>query len=205
MALSCKRIGEEISSGHLCITPQPDLEEGTASVDLRLGRWFSTLRDNRVDVLEVVKRHSVEAGNSQGDGKIGRYYLKETFVPFGGSFILHPGRFVLCSTLEWVSLPPHIAGLVVGKSSWARRGITVESAPGVHPSFSGCLTLEVANAGSAPVELVAGMRICQIFLFECQGNSPVKSGEYAGKRKPYLGDIQVDDFVVELQFDPRRD
>jgi|GEM_PF-6530555 hypothetical protein len=48
---------EEHTKDPLVITPFPNLEElknsGAASIDLRLGTWFCTLRQIRVPVLEV--------------------------------------------------------------------------------------------------------------------------------------------------------
>src|SRR5947207_15473255 len=41
----------------LVITPFPNIDDlkrsGSASIDLRLGTWFSTLRQSRIPVLEV--------------------------------------------------------------------------------------------------------------------------------------------------------
>ena len=48
---------EEDKKDPLVITPFPNIDElkksGAASVDLRLGTWFSTLRQSRIPVLEV--------------------------------------------------------------------------------------------------------------------------------------------------------
>jgi dCTP deaminase len=35
---------------------------------------------------------------------------KEYFVPFGDKFVLHPGKFVLGITLEWIGLPTTLSG-----------------------------------------------------------------------------------------------
>ena len=59
--------------------------------------------------------------------------------------------------------------LVVDKSSLGRRGIIIETATGVHPGFSGCLTLEIANVGEIAVKLVAGMMIGQLFVQGVEG------------------------------------
>jgi dCTP deaminase len=91
-------------------------------------------------------------------------------------------------------------GLISGKSSWARRGINVESAHGVHPRFSGCLTLEIANVGVVPVELVPGMQICQLFILNCDGDVPEgPESTFAGRRKPSLAGIRIDDVLARLQ------
>src|SRR3954467_386484 len=61
------------------------------------------------------------------------------FVPFGKRFYLHPGKFALGMTLEWLRMPKCLTGSVVGKSSWGRRGLVIETAPCVHPGYLGCL------------------------------------------------------------------
>jgi deoxycytidine triphosphate deaminase len=77
---------------------------------------------------------------------------------------LQPGRFVLASTLEVVTLSSAVAGVVAGKSSVARRGLQVEAAGLVDPGFSGQLTLELIHFGDRAIELERGERICQIFF-----------------------------------------
>jgi len=127
----------------LVITPQPDLRSversGAASIDLRLGTWFVSPRPRSTALLDI---YASEADFSEAR------ITKTMFVPFvGGKFILHPRNFVLAVTLEWIRLPADLAGYVVGKSSWGRRGLIIATATGVHPSFTGCLTLELANVG----------------------------------------------------------
>ena len=94
---------------------------------------------------------------------------------------------MLASTLEWVRLPAMYAAFVVGKSSLARRGIIIETAAGVHPGFSGCLTLEIANVGEIPVKLVAGMMIGQLFVQGVEGSAGGTQSSLAGQRQPRLG------------------
>lgn len=94
------------------------------------------------------------------------------YVPFGSTFIVHPGRFVLAATLEWVRVPETLGGFITGKSTIGRRGLIIETAAGLHPCFSGCITLELANSGEVPIALVPGMRICQVFFHKLTAASP---------------------------------
>jgi dCTP deaminase len=113
--------------------------------------------------------------------------LKSIFAEFGGKFILHPGRFVLAITLEWIRLPKNRAAYVTGKSNIGRRGLVIETAPGVHPHFNGCLTLEMANLGEIPLEISPGMKICQLFVHEtCDCPQPPDS-QFAAQIKPIFG------------------
>lgn len=44
----------------------------------------------------------------------------------GGAHILGPKAFVLARTLEVITLPPNVCGLIEGRASWAKRGISIE-------------------------------------------------------------------------------
>jgi dCTP deaminase len=179
----------------LAIVPTPKIDNlktsGAASIDLRLGRWFRTLRQSRHPLLAL----SDETNVGEGEGQVS----KEHFEKFGGSFILHPGKFVLGVTLEWLRIPSHMAAYITGKSSWGRRGLIIETAPGVHPGFSGCLALEITNVGEVPIQLTPGMEICQIFLHQVSQSQGQSQGRYFGRRKPVLGKIESDDILDKLK------
>jgi dCTP deaminase len=85
-------------------------------------------------------------------------------VPIGDFFVLHPGQFVLGETLEWIHLPKNLVAFVIGKSTWGRDGLIIATAIGVHPNFSGILTLEISNVGEIPIYLYPGLAIAQLFL-----------------------------------------
>jgi len=77
-------------------------------------------------------------------------------------FILHPNRFVLVSSKEFMALSNRIAVRAEGKSSLARMGLLVHTAGFVDPGFEGTLTLEISNQAEIPIVLYPDMYICQI-------------------------------------------
>ncbi len=198
MILSAKLLSKEIVRGNageesgIAVVPTPEIvrlaDGGEAAVNLRLGRWFLTLRQSSETHLKATP------GGPSNENKFSKKY----FVPFGEPFILHPNRFVLASTLEWIRLPVNYAAFVVGKSTLGRRGIIIETAAGVHPGFSGCLTLEIANVGEVPVELVSGMLICQLFFHSLTGDLSASQTSLAGQRKPRLGKLRDDPILTKL-------
>ncbi|MDR6306304.1 deoxycytidine triphosphate deaminase [Nitrobacter vulgaris] len=123
-------------------------------------------------------------------------------MPFGKEFVLHPGRFVLSSTLEWMKFPASLGGYVGGKSTWARRGLIIETAAGIHPGFNGCLTLELTNFGEVPIKIRPGMNICQIFLHAIPDGKVTSGGLLSGRRRPYLGKIKSDPILKDLMDKP---
>jgi len=171
---------------HLGVIPLVDIErlrmKQSASLDLRLGRWFRTMRQTKVTSLKI------------GDDRSEEALSREHYVKFNDYFVLHPAQFVLGVTLEWLNLPTDLAGYVVGKSSWGRRGLIIETAAGIHPGFTGCLTLELANVGSTPIELSPGMQVCQIFFHNVNGEGDQRSAatQFVGFRKPGLGKVERD-------------
>ena len=82
------------------------------------------------------------------------------------AFILHPGEFVLGSTLERVALPNDLVARLEGKSSLGRLGLLIHSTAGyVDPGWDGYLTLELSNVANLPITLYPGMKIGQISFF----------------------------------------
>jgi dCTP deaminase len=174
----------------LCIVPLIDVDEfeakGAASVDLRLGRWFRSMIQTKVTKITI--------GDNRREGAVS----KEHYVRFNDEFILHPGQFVIGNTLEWIRLPYDLTAYVTGKSSWGRRGLIIETAAGIHPGFTGCLTLELANVGSAPIALSPGMPVCQIFFHRVTPREKATSTQFVGYRKPALGSIERDSVLEAL-------
>jgi dCTP deaminase len=181
------------SGKQLIIEPRPDLNElkesGSASIDLRLGTWFVTLRETKIPYLNI--RDTPPPPERQ--------LTKTHYRRFGDKFILHPRCFVLGVSLEWVRFPKDLASYVIGKSSWGRRGLIIATATGVHPGFTGCLTLELTNVGEIPIALIPGMQICQLFIHEveCDSDSTDKT-PLMGQRKPLLGEIALDEIAQKL-------
>lgn len=189
-------LAKTAEAGMLSIVPRPDTSAlgatGAASIDLRLGRWFRTLRPTRTAQLNM-NLPSVSA-----DGTENAIPTKEYFVPFGEPFVLHPRNFVLGITLEWMRLPSDLGGYVTGKSSLGRRGLIIETAAGIQPGFCGCLALELSNVGEVPLALIPGMQVCQIFLHLVTPDPKSAKTQFTGRRKPIMGSIKADPIVESL-------
>ncbi len=198
MLVKARALADYIRTGGpdgLTVVPLPDIskieETGAASIDLRLGRWFITFRPTRMSRLEVT---------DQGEAPTNEAGLtKLHFVPFGDAFTLHPRGFVLGITLEWLRLPAGLGGFVGGKSSWGRRGLIIETAAGIHPGFSGCLTLEMTNLGEVPIAILPGMPICQVVFHQTSDSDTLNLSTFHGRRKPNLGVIRVDPVLEKLK------
>lgn len=148
MILSDLDLRCEIAAGGLALAPyDPDLIQ-PASVDVRLDRLFRIFNSHR---------HShIDPGHRQ-EG------LTELVRVAEEGFTLHPGEFVLGSTIERVTLGPGLAARLEGKSSLGRLGLLVHSTAGfIDPGFSGHVTLELSNVNTLPIKLWVGMKIGQL-------------------------------------------
>ena len=120
-----------------------------ASVDLRLGNSFRVFHNHRAAAIDLRDPPT--------------NLTEEVVVGDGEPFVIHPGEFVLGSTVEWVELPDDIVARIEGKSSLGRLGLIVHATAGfVDPGFSGTLTLEITNLTRVPIVLWPGKPIAQL-------------------------------------------
>jgi dCTP deaminase len=76
---------------------------------------------------------------------------------------IQPGECLLASLVERLDMrSDNVAARIEGKSSWARRFLTVHSAGFIDPGFTGDVTLELKNDGKQPLRLPIGCMIAQI-------------------------------------------
>src|SRR5690348_14815723 len=135
------------------------------SVDLRLSNEFIISKKIKFETIDPSQK------KEELEPKI-RQFQEIEYADLGEKIILHPGEFILGATLEYIRLPSDLLGYVLGRSSWGRLGLVIATATTVNPRYSGIVTLELANLGTAPITLYPGMRICQIVLHTVE---PTKS------------------------------
>jgi dCTP deaminase len=165
MILSDRDIHTAVKDGRLALEPfEPELVQ-PSSVDVRLDRRFRVFNNQNHTHIDPAKR--------QDD------LTAPVDVPDGEPFVLHPGEFVLASTLEAVTLPADLAARLEGKSSLGRLGLLTHSTAGfIDPGFSGHVTLELSNVANLPITLWPGMKIGQLCVFRL--SSPAEHPYGAG-------------------------
>ena len=177
MILSDRDIRSALETGRIVIEPfSPDAVQ-PSSVDLHLDRRFRVFRNSRYPFIDV----------RQDQPDLTELVEIEEEQPF----ILHPGEFVLGSTLERVSLPDDLVARLEGKSSLGRLGLLIHSTAGyVDPGWDGNLTLELSNVANLPITLYYGMKIGQISFQQMSSPVDVAYGDerigskYRGQRDP---------------------
>lgn len=173
----------------------PERQVKDDAIDLRLGTHFIATRSTRsrgLDPFDADLWSDIRSVQTQ------------IVVPVGGEIVLHPGQFLLGTTVEYVRLPGDLAAYVTGRSSWGRLGLVIATAVAVHAGFAGCITLELANEGAVPIILRPGMRICQLLVHslvigEEELEARAMEGTYLGQTLSEYSRINDDDDIRLLR------
>jgi dCTP deaminase len=177
MLLSDRDILAEVGAKRVVLDPWDVELLQPSSIDVRLDRYFRVFNNSQYTHIDPAKQ--------QDD-------LTTLVEPKGDlPFVLHPGEFVLGSTLEVVTLPDDLAGRLEGKSSLGRLGLLTHSTAGfIDPGFTGHITLELSNVANLPITLWPGMKIGQLCLFRLSSaaehpyGSAQSGSRYQGQRGP---------------------
>ena len=177
MLLSDRDIRAEIAADRVVLDPWDPAMVQPSSVDLRLDRYFRLFDNHKYPVIDPAQHQPDLTRLVDVDPKDG--------------FVLHPGEFVLGSTLETITLPDDLAARVEGKSSLGRLGLLTHATAGfVDPGFSGHVTLELSNVATLPIMLWPGMKIGQLCFIRLSSpaENPYGSAQYGshyqGQRGP---------------------
>jgi dCTP deaminase len=177
VVLSDRTIAALIAEGRIAIDPYDESLLQPSSVDVRVDRFFRVFHNARYPYIDVKEPQEALTEVVEVDGD--------------EPFILHPGEFVLGSTLERVALPDDLVARLEGKSSLGRLGLLIHSTAGfIDPGFDGHVTLELSNVANLPITIYHGMKIGQISFMRMTepasapyGSSALGS-KYQGQRGP---------------------
>lgn len=185
MIFSDRTIKEAIENGRVGIDPYEPSYVQPSSVDLRVDRFFRVFENHKYPHIDPRARQEdlttiVECSE-------------------GEPFVLHPGEFVLGSTLERVRLGDDVVARLEGKSSLGRLGLLIHSTAGfVDPGFDGYLTLELSNVANLPIAIYPAMKIGQISFYQMTtpADTPYGSArsdsKYQGQRGPTPSRVHKD-------------
>jgi dCTP deaminase len=175
--LSDVDLRKAIAAGRIGIEPFDEAAVQPSSLDVRVDSLFRVFRNHTAPVIDVKQDM--------------RALTELVEISPTGVFMLHPGEFVLGSTVERVTVPDDLVARIEGKSSLGRLGLLIHSTAGfVDAGFDGHITLELANVASLPITIYPGMKIGQISFM--QMTSPAEhpygrgasGSKYQGQRGP---------------------
>jgi dCTP deaminase len=177
VVLSDRTIRRLLAEGRIQIDPFDPALVQPSSVDVRVDRYFRVFRNSRYPFIDVKEAQEdlTELVQVEGDHP----------------FILHPGEFVLGSTLERVRLPDDLVGRLEGKSSLGRLGLLIHSTAGyIDPGWDGHVTLELSNVANLPITIYTGMKIGQLSFVQLSEPAETPYGadklgsKYQGQQGP---------------------
>lgn len=174
MILSQVDLRKSVADKEIAFNPPIEEQQwGEASIDLRLGFQFTKFRQTKGITISV----------ADGLGALGALGLWDTKTlrqkdEMGEreSYELRPGELVLGLTHESVTVPKHLIGLVEGRSTYARMGLSMhQTAPWIQPGWTGPIVLEIANHGTFTVKLTPLIdRPCQLTFFQLSSVLPAE-------------------------------
>ena len=177
MVLSDRTIRRLVAERQIGIDPFDDTLVQPSSVDVRVDRFFRVFHNARYAFIDVKEPQEELTELVEIDDE--------------RPFILHPGEFVLGSTLERVQLPDDLVARLEGKSSLGRLGLLIHSTAGfIDPGWDGHVTLELSNVANLPITIYYGMKIGQLSFVQLTEpaerpyGSEALGSKYQGQRGP---------------------
>ncbi len=185
MIFSDRTIKEAVADGRIVIDPFDAAMVQPSSIDLRCDATFRVFENHKYAVIDPkAPQEDLTTAVSATEEQ---------------PFILHPGEFVLGSTLEVIGLADDIVARLEGKSSLGRIGLLIHSTAGfIDPGFKGQVTLELSNVANLPIAIYPGMKIGQVSFYQLSTpaehpyGSPEAGSKYQGQSGPTPSRIHRD-------------
>lgn len=204
MALSDRRILEEIKKGDIVIEPFVRANLATSSYDVTLGEFFFREQPTKYNhsLYNIWSKTHME--HVWGIKEVQRAVTaKEAFQKYNFSWdgispndkviLLRPGETILAHTQEFIGGRNHITTMMKARSSMGRNFIEVCKCAGWGDvGYINRWTMEITNnSKNYLIPLIVGRRIAQIIFFE---TGPILEANYASQ-----GKYQTNDSLATLK------
>lgn len=193
MALSDKRILEEMKRGAIIIEPFKRENLSTSSYDVTLGEWFFREQPTKYNHSLYNIWSEEHTRHVWGADKVERAIpAKEAFKkyrfkwdgikPNDKVIMLRPGETILAHTNEFIGGRDSVTTMMKARSSMGRNFIEVCKCAGWGDvGYVNRWTMEITNnSKNYIIPLVVGRRIAQIIFFE---TGPILANDYSVKGK----------------------
>ncbi len=174
MIFSDRDIKKALEDKQIGISPFDENLLQPSSYDMRLMNRVLVFDNYEAAVIDVREKQDVS---------------REVIIGDKG-FVLHPGEFILGSSMEIFTFSDQMVGQINGKSSLGRLGLVIHATAGFFdPGFEGQATLEMANVSRLPIRLYAEMKIAQMMFMETKTRAefPYGSQKLGSKYKGQMG------------------
>ena len=193
MALSDRKILEEIKKGDIVIFPFKKENLATSSYDLTLGEYFFREQPSKYNhsIYNIWSKSHME--HVWGADKVEKAVTaKEAFEKYNFEWegispsdkviLLKPGETILAHTNEFIGGRDHITTMMKARSSLGRSFIEVCKCAGWGDvGYINRWTMEITNnSKNYIIPLICGRRIAQLIFFE---TGPIVGPDYSVKGK----------------------
>jgi len=145
--------------------------------DMRLAddgfRVFSPIHGREIDPKKFDEESLIEPPLREAtDGS--KYYL------------MPPRSYALGVTVETFRMPRNVTGICLGKSTYARAGLLVNTTP-LEAGWTGRLVIELGNIADLPIRVYVNEGIGQVLFFESDEDCSVSYEDRGGKYQGQTG------------------
>ena len=96
-------------------------------------------------------------------------------------FVFEPKKYYLIKTIEKVSLPTSLSGIIFPRTTLFRSGLALFNGI-VQPGYKGELTFGLCNLGNSNIKVSFGARVVHITFHEVLGEGNQYRGQWQGGR-----------------------
>lgn len=158
MSIKSDRWIKQMVKEHNMIEPFEEKQVQNGNVSYGLSSYGYDLRVAR-EFKVFTNVHSAVVDPKNFDEKSFVDVMDTDFV------LIPPNSFALTRSIEYLRIPKNVLGLCIGKSTYARCGIIVNTTP-LQPEWEGSLIIEISNTTTLPAKIYTEEGIAQILFFE---------------------------------------
>jgi dCTP deaminase len=101
-------------------------------------------------------------------------------------YLLPPHSYGLGVTIETFKMPRNVTGIAIGKSTYARAGLLVNTTP-LEAGWTGRLVVEIGNLANLPLRVYVNEGIGQVIFLESDEDCDVSYNDRGGKYQGQTG------------------
>lgn len=183
--LSEVRLLEKLYDREISLTPLMFDHIQPSSIDLTLDDNIKVPKEGYKQVLNVFDR------------------VSETIfedISLNNEYKLKPGAFILAQIKETISLSKRYMGQIYNRNSLIRLGINVGLSTYINPGYCGKLPIVISNIGKFEIELVPGMRICQLVIHDVKPEPLRGYNERRDAKYHNEADISLSKLYMDSEF-----
>lgn len=127
-------------------------------------------------------------------------------IDLAKGYDLKPLSYLYASSVEKVTIPQNMCGIILPRSSFARIGLILPISSYANPGYSGNLPIVIFNASNSTIRIPPYIRIMQLLLCEIKGES-IPYGDLADSKyhnesplaTPSFNDKEIKEILAKVK------